>query len=63
VRNRLGAVSIGLCGTASALIIFSGLERAASRPLAYLAVPFAGVFAVFFAARLVRILLRGGESV
>jgi hypothetical protein len=46
IRSRAAALALGASGPAAALLVFSALERAPSRPGAYLAVPAAGLAAL-----------------
>lgn len=58
IKSRVLAGAIGLVGPASALMLFSTLEREANGPLPYLAVPLAGLIAIgaaFLGARQFRL--------
>lgn len=46
IRSRAGALAVGVAGPAASLLVFSALERSATSPLAYAAVPLAGLAAV-----------------
>ncbi len=54
VRSRPAAFAVGVVGPAAALLVFSALERAPSPPLAYAAVPAAGLAALLAAFALAR---------
>lgn len=54
IRARAAALAIGASGPAASLLVFSALERAPSSPIAYLAVPAAGLAALALAAIIAR---------
>lgn len=47
IRSRPRALAVGLVGPAAALMVFSSLERSPAPPFAYIAVPIAGLLALF----------------
>jgi hypothetical protein len=61
VRERARALAIGVAGPAASLMVFSSLERSSTAPLAYSAVPLAGLSAVAAILGVARALRRGGR--
>jgi hypothetical protein len=60
VRGRTAALALGAVGPGAALLVFSALERGASAPRAYLAVPATGLAALLAAGIVARRARRAG---
>jgi hypothetical protein len=58
IRSRPAALALGAAGPASALLVFSALERSPASPAAYAAVPLAGLLALLAAWLIARRLAR-----